>query len=85
MNNMGGIIEMDLHGDSYEEALKKVEQVVESANTSIYRIRVIHGFHGGTSIKGMLKEEFSYGRSKKVLRVIGGNNEGITELVLREY
>lgn len=85
MNITGGIIELDLHGCRYEEALKKTEQAVETANASIYRVRVIHGFHGGTNLKSMLREEFSYGRNEKVLRVVGGNNEGITELILREY
>jgi len=85
MNLMGGIRELDLHGCTYEEGLKKTEKAVKEANNSIYRIRVIHGFHGGNSLKGMLREEFSYGRNEKVLRVVGGNNEGITELVLREY
>ncbi len=85
MNQMSGIIEIDLHGYTYEDGFHKIEKVVKEANASIYRIRVIHGFHGGNRLKNMLQEEFSYGRNEKVLRVMGGNNQGITELVLREY
>lgn len=85
MQLTGGIIEIDLHGCSYEEGLKKTEQAVNSANQSVYRIRVIHGFHGGNRLKNMLVEEFSYGRSDRVLRVIGGSNQGTTDLILREY
>jgi hypothetical protein len=85
MNLTGGIIEIDLHGCTYDEGLKKTEKAVNSANNSVYRIRVIHGFHGGNSLKRMLQEEFSYGRSEKVLRVVGGSNQGITELILREF
>lgn len=85
MQLTGGIIEIDLHGCSYEEGLKKTEQAVNSANQSVYRIRVIHGFHGGNRLKNMLVEEFSYGRSDHVLRVVGGSNQGTTDLILREY
>lgn len=85
MKITGGIFEIDLHGCNYEEGLKKTEEAVNSANSSVYRIRVIHGFHGGNRLKKMLEEEFSYGRSDKVLRVVGGSNQGITELILREY
>lgn len=33
----------------------------------------------------MIYDEYSYGRNSKVKRVENGFNEGITELVLREY
>ena len=33
----------------------------------------------------MIWEEYRYGREPKVIRVEGGWNEGITELVLREF
>lgn len=81
----GGIIEIDAHGMRVTEAHAAVERQVRSAGRSVYRIRVIHGYHGGTGIRGMLREEFSYGREPGVLRVEMGGNQGITELVLREY
>ena len=81
----GGIIEIDVHGMRVEEAQAAVAQKVRAAGSSVYRVRVIHGYHGGTKICNMLREEFSYGREPKVLRVEMGDNLGITELVLREY
>ena len=33
----------------------------------------------------MIYDEYSYGRNAKVKRIENGFNEGITELVLREY
>jgi hypothetical protein len=33
----------------------------------------------------MLQEDYSYGREPKVIRIQGGVNPGITELVLRDY
>ncbi|HUM83755.1 MAG TPA: hypothetical protein PLN48_08245 [Lachnospiraceae bacterium] len=81
----GGIIEIDLHGFRYEEALACVEKKVMSADKSVYRIRLIHGYHGGTALRKMAQEEFGWGRNPRVLRVENGANPGITELVLREY
>ena len=80
-----GIIEIDVHGMNTEEAVNAVAAKVRSAGNSVYRIRVIHGYHGGTRIRSGIREEFSYGREPKVKRIEMGNNQGITELILREY
>jgi hypothetical protein len=69
----------------YEEAYARVRKEVLRADSSVYRIRLIHGYHRGTDLKRMAEEEFGYGREPKVLRVAGGDNPGITELILREY
>nr|WP_308624796.1 hypothetical protein [uncultured Eisenbergiella sp.] len=80
-----GIMELDLHGKNVLQAKQEVENALKRADGSVYRLRVIHGFHGGTGIKSMLLEDYSYGREPKVIRVQGGVNPGITELVLRDY
>ena len=80
-----GIIEADVHGMTAVEAQLHINQILNHTGTAVYRIRVIHGYHGGTGIKQMLSEEFSYGRHDKVKRVVNGDNPGITELILREY
>lgn len=80
-----GIVEIDVHGLQVEEAVRKVSAMVAAAGNSTYRIRVIHGYHGGTRIRSGIREEFSYGREPKVKRIEMGNNQGITELILREY
>ena len=79
-----GVIEIDLHGLRVDEAIRKVKSEVAKAPGSVYIIRVIHGYHGGTGIRSAIMDEFSYGRDDKVKRVKPGNNPGITELVLRE-
>jgi hypothetical protein len=81
----GGILEIDLHGMRYEEAYQCVARKVRAADGSVYRIRLIHGYHRGTDLKRMAEEEFGFGREPKVLRVVPGANPGITELILREY
>jgi hypothetical protein len=84
MNIQPGIIEIDLHGLKVEDAVRKTQNAVYKANSSVYIIRLIHGYHGGTRIKDALEDEFSYGRNEKVKSIRQGSNPGITELVLRE-
>ena len=79
------IIEVDVHGLNVQQALEKIEKTINGASSMVYRIRVIHGFNGGTRIKGSIKREIGNGLNSKVLRIEPGWNEGITELVLREY
>lgn len=80
-----GIIELDLHGRKAEEAKRLIDAQLDRAGRNVYRLRLIHGFHGGTGIKNMIWEEYSYGREPRVVRLEHGVNQGITELVLREY
>ena len=83
MNLTAGIIEVDLHGMRVEEAIRKIKNEVNKASGSVYAIRLIHGYHGGTRIKEAIEDEFSYGRVGKVKSIRPGANPGITELVLR--
>lgn len=78
------IIEIDVHGLKVEEAIKAVRKKVEQAGGGTYRVRIIHGYHGGVRIRTAVREEFGYGREPKVKRVVMGDNEGITELILKE-
>lgn len=75
--------DIDCHGMTVQKALSAVERIVRNADRSVYVIRVIHGFHGGTRIRDAILDEYSYGRNPKVKEVRGGFNEGITELVLK--
>ncbi len=84
MKLTSGIIEIDLHGLRVEEAVKRAKSEVSRVPDSVYIIRLIHGYHGGTRIREAIEDEFSYGRDEKVKRIRQGSNPGITELVLRE-
>ena len=79
------IIELDVHGRTADEAIKEIESAIHTAGPGVYRIRVIHGFHRGTSIQKAIYREIGYGLNPKVLRIIPGGNQGTTELILREY
>ena len=81
----GGIIEIDVHGKNIEEAKKAIDIQIHTAGKSINRLRVIHGYNDGTRIRSMLREEYGYGREPAVKRIEMGSNQGITELVLREF
>ena len=85
MQLTSGIIEFDLHGLRVEEAVQKAEDAVRKAPSSVYVIRLIHGYHRGTGIREAVEYEFSNGRNSKVKRVCPGSNPGITELILREF
>lgn len=79
-----GINEIDVHGLRTEQAIIVIADKLHAADSSVYKIRIIHGYNGGTRIKSAIKEEFGYGREDKVKRISEGNNPGITELILRE-
>ena len=77
---MGGIVEIDLHGKNTYQARVTVDAALRRAGGGIYRLRLIHGHHGGTAIRDMIREEYA----PKVLRLVTVN-EGTTDLVLREF
>ena len=85
VNMMNGIIEIDVHGKNVESAIEEIRKHMNNAKPSVYRIRIIHGYHGGTEYGEGIREEFSYGREPRVKRITMGDNQGITELVLREF
>ena len=80
------ITEIDIHGMVPEEAVKAVGKVIKGAPDTVYRIRVIHGYHRGNALQRALYDEFDYFHtSDRVLRMEGGSNPGITEIILREW
>ncbi len=78
-------IDVDLHGMTSGQAIKRINLLVKRANPSTDRIRIVHGFNRGTAIQRAIYREFGHGQNPKILRVVGGDNQGITELILREY
>ena len=78
-----GILTADLHGKNTYQAKITVDALLRRAGAGTYRIRLIHGYHGGTALKDFLKTE--YGRHPKIKRLILSPDGGTTELVLREY
>ena len=75
-------IKVDLHGLRQEEAIRVIDRAIASADPSTYQIQLIHGYNRGTSMRNMIYDEYRY--EKKVKRIIPGDNQGITILVLKE-
>lgn len=77
-----GIIEFDIHGMTKVQAKTYLDNQLKSLKSSVYRVRVIHGYHGGTELRYMVREEYRY--HSKVIRIEQGMNPGETILILRE-
>ena len=75
-------IKVDIHGLRQEEAIRVIDRAIASADPSTYQIQLIHGYNRGTSLRNMIYDEYRY--EKKVKRIIPGDNQGITILVLKE-
>ena len=77
------VITADLHGKTAHQAKVTVDALLRRAGTGTYRIRLIHGSHGGTALWDFIQAEYS--RHPKVKRLLLSPDGGTTELVLREY
>ena len=76
---MDGIVTLDLHGKNEYQARIAIDAALRRSR-GVYRIRCIHGYHGGTVLRDMLRRDYA----GKVLR-LQAINEGTTDLVLREF
>lgn len=76
-----GIEEIDLHGKNVYQARITLDAALRKAGGGVYRLRVIHGYHGGEALKKLTAE---YASHPKVLRIIPSPDSGQTDLVLRE-
>ena len=77
-----GIVEVDIHGMNSYQAKICLESAIKRAGRDVYRLRVIHGYHGGTALRELVRREIA--ANPKVLRIELGSNQGETDLVLRE-
>ena len=77
-----GILEVDIHGMTKHQARICLDSQLKKVKRDVYRIRVIHGYQGGTGLREMVRTE--YRKHSKVLRVELGLNQGSTDLILRE-
>ena len=76
------IVKLDLHGKNTYQARVALDAVLRRARCGTYRIRCIHGCHGGTALRDMIRSEYAH--HPKVIRLEGGAGGGTTDLVLRE-
>ena len=77
-----GIIEVDIHGMNQFQAKTRINSVLKNVNSSVYMIRIIHGYHNGTVLRNMIRKE--YRSHPKILRVELSMDQGITDLILKD-
>ncbi len=79
---LAGFQEIDVHNMTRTQALAAIDARLRRMNASVYRLRVIHGYHGGTAIRDAVRSV--YRKHPKVRRIELGLNPGETDLILRE-
>ena len=72
----GGIVEIDLHGKNAYQARVTIDAALRRARAGTYRLRIIHGYQGGTVLRDMVRQEYA----GRVLRVVP-LDQGRTDLV----
>lgn len=77
-----GIIEIDIHGMTKQQAKIMLDSKIKKAKANVYRIRVIHGYRNGTELRDLVRK--GYRNNPKVIRIEVGMNQGETDLVLRD-
>ena len=78
-----GRVTLDIHGMTCAQAQAAINAVLRRCGGSVYRLEVVHGYHGGTQLRDMVRR--TYIKHPKVKRLELSLNPGVTELVLREY
>ena len=78
-----GIVSIDLHGRNTYQTKIAVDAALRRANSGTYRLRLIHGYHGGTALRDFIREE--YNSHPRVKRLLPSPDGGATDLILREF
>ena len=76
------IVTVDLHGCTVYQAKIAIDSHLKRAKAGTYRIRLIHGCHGGTALRDMIYDTYAAHPAVKRLQRIDG---ATTDLVLREF
>lgn len=79
---MNAFQELDVHNMTKVQAVTAIDAMLRRADAGVYRIRVIHGYHGGTVLRDAVRAR--YAKHPKVKRVELGLNPGETDLILRD-
>ena len=80
---LSGFLELDVHNMTRTQAITAIDAKLRRAGASVYRLRVIHGYHSGTVLRDAVRAH--YKDHPKVRRIEIGLNPGETDLILREF
>ena len=76
------VVEIDVHNMSLYQAKIAIDAKLKQSKGA-YRLRVIHGYHGGTVLRDAIRRD--YAKHPQIKRIELGLNMGETDLVLREW
>lgn len=76
----GSIVTADLHGVYERDARDILAGWLNNAPAGVTELRVIHGYQHGTTLRDMIRQDFSHPRVKSVLPSL---NPGETRLILK--
>ena len=79
---LSGFQEIDVHNMTKVQALAAIDARLRRANASVYRLKVIHGYHGGTVLRDAVRAH--YREHPKVKRIEVGLNPGETDLAEKQ-
>jgi len=82
LNTGSAIMEVDIHNMTVEQAKIFLKSKLKGSS-GVYRIRVIHGYHGGTALRDLVRRQIA--KDPKVIRTEIGINPGETDLILKEF
>lgn len=74
--------EIDIHSMNKVQAQAAIDAVLKKNKGEVYTLKVIHGYHGGTSLRDFVRTH--YKNNGKVKRIELGLNPGETDLILRD-
>ena len=77
---MPSTVTLDLHGKTQYQAKIALEAQLRRSR-GVYRIHVVHGYHNGTALRDLVRQE--YAAHPRVLR-LEPVSESATDLILRE-
>ena len=81
--NQSAFAELDVHNMTKTQAVTALDAALRRAGPGVYRLKVIHGYHGGTVLRDGIRRR--YAANTRVRRIELGLNQGETDLILREF
>lgn len=76
----GSVVELDIHGETEESARRLLTRWLSRAPQDVREVRVIHGCHGGTVLRDLVRHKLKHPRIESKLVAL---NPGETRLILR--
>ena len=76
----GGVVELDLHGMNTYQAQIAVDAALRRAGNGTYRLRLIHGYRGGTAIRDMLWLTYGRAADPRLSRRHGHSGHAVADL-----